>query len=252
MAALAQRREQLATPQLAVPVRFVDLEVGGGGVVEDQVDVEAQQVGAAQEHVALDLVAPDGEEVERTIELVDGQFVRLWQPSDVGQPARCTAQFRAWIVEALCRHGEQRHLVRRAQVSLCQARADGRADAEFLPQGAGGQHNAEFEDGIDRDVGQAGLAAGGQGVDGIGVDDALDGGDEALQGGFVELIGAAEVVDDLRLGALGLGVPDILGEGVVGDGGAIAVTPLGDAQIHAYEAGMKPLRIRSTFSCAYV
>jgi len=56
VAALAQRREQLAAPQLAVLVRLVDLEVGGGGIVEDQIDIEAQQVGAAQEHVMLDLV----------------------------------------------------------------------------------------------------------------------------------------------------------------------------------------------------
>ena len=74
---LAQRREQLASPQLAVLVRFVDLEVGGGGVVEDQVDIEAQQIGAAQEHVAFDLLGPDGQEVERAIELVDGQRGRL-------------------------------------------------------------------------------------------------------------------------------------------------------------------------------
>jgi hypothetical protein len=137
-------------------------------------------------------------------------------------------------------------------VSLCQARADGLADAEFLPQGAGGQHDAEFEDGVDLDVGQAGLAAAGNGTGGISVDDALDGGDQALQGGLVELISAAEVVDDLRFGALGLGVPDVLGQGVVGDGGAIAVTPLGDAQIHAYVLGIIPRRMRLIFSCTCV
>jgi len=68
--------------------------------------------------------------------------------------------------------------VRRAQAGLCQAGADGFADAEFLPQSAGGQHDAEFEDGIDLDVGEIGLAADRQGVGGIGVDDALDGGDQ--------------------------------------------------------------------------
>jgi hypothetical protein len=57
----------------------------------------------------------------------------------------------------------------------------------------------------------------------------LDGGNQALQGGFIELIGAAEGVDDLRFGALGLSVPDVLSQGVVDDGRAIAVTPLGDA-----------------------
>ena len=145
MAPLARRREQLATPQLTVLVRLVALEVGGG--VEDQVDIEAQQVGAAQEHVALDLLGPDGEEVERTIELVDGQVVRLRQPGDVRQPARCAAQFRTRVIEALRRHGEQRHLVRRAQLCPDQASADGLADAEFLPQGTGGQHAAKREDG---------------------------------------------------------------------------------------------------------
>ena len=56
MAALTQWREQLAAPQLAVLVGFVDLEIGRGGVIEDKVNVEAQQIGAAQEHVALDLL----------------------------------------------------------------------------------------------------------------------------------------------------------------------------------------------------
>ena len=251
VATLAQRREQAAAPQLAVPVRLVDFEVGGGGVVEDQVDIEAQQVGAAQEHGALDFLGPDGEKVEGTIELVDGQFVRLRQPGDVGQPAARAAQFRARVVEALRRHGEQGPLVRRAQLCLRQAGADGLTDAEFLPQGTSDQYDTEFEGGIDLDVGEAGFAADRQGA-GVSIDDAVDGGDQALQGGFVELIGAAEVVDDLRFGALGLGVPDVLGEGVVGDGGAIAVTPLGDAQIHAYDVGMRPQKTRLKFSCACV
>src|SRR4051794_30934327 len=92
----------------------------------------------------------------------------------------------------------------------------------------------------------------GGGAGGIGADDALDGGDQALQGGFAELIGAAEVVDDLRFGALGLGVPDIFGEGVVGDGGAIAVTPLGGAQIYAYGVSTKAAGARLKFLCACV
>jgi hypothetical protein len=68
---------------------------------------------------------------------------------------------------------------------------------------------------------------------GIGVDDAVDAGDQTLQGGAVELVGPAEAVDHAGFGTLGCGVPVILGEGVVGDGGAIAVSPLGDTQIHA-------------------
>jgi hypothetical protein len=40
VATLAQRREQLASPQLTVLVRFVDFEVGGGGVVEVSMPAE--------------------------------------------------------------------------------------------------------------------------------------------------------------------------------------------------------------------
>ena len=80
--------------------------------------------------------------------------------------------------------------------------------------------------------GEGGFAAQGQGVGGIGIDDAVDAGDQALQGGFVDPIGAAEAVHHPHLVTLGGGVPDILGEGVVGDGGAVEVPPLGDAQIH--------------------
>jgi len=50
----------------------------------------------------------------------------------------------------------------------------------------------------------------------------------------VELVGAAEVVDDLGDGAAALGVPDVLGELVVADLGAVGVLALRDAEVHAY------------------
>jgi hypothetical protein len=131
----------------------------------------------------------------------------------------------------LRRHGEQGDLVRGGQAGAIRADADGLADAEFFPQTAGGQHDGEFKDGVDLDLGNRSLAAGRQGVGSIGIDDAVDAGEQTLQGGAVELIGPAEAVDDAGFRALGLGVPVVFGEGIVGDGGSIAVSPLGDAQI---------------------
>jgi hypothetical protein len=118
--------------------------------------------------------------------------------------------------------------MRGAQAGAAHAGADGLADAEFFPQTAGRQHDPEFEDGVDLDLSNGGLAVGRQGVGGISIDYAVDAGDQTLQGGAVELVGAAETVDHAGFGTLGLGVPIIFGEGVVGDGGAIAVSPLGD------------------------
>ena len=51
--------------------QLVDLEVGGGGVIEDQIDIEAEQVGGVEEHITLDLVGPDCQKVERAIALID-------------------------------------------------------------------------------------------------------------------------------------------------------------------------------------
>lgn len=233
VAALAQRCVEPAHELLALLVGLIDFEVGGGGVVEDQVDVEPEQVGGLQEDVALDLLAVDREHVEGAVELVDGEPLGLRQPGDVGQPARGAGELRGGIVKPLRRHGEEGGLVRRGQAGTGEARADRLADAEFLPEPARRQHDAEFEDGLDVDLRQRGRATGGERVSGIDIEDAVDAGDEALKGGVVELVGAAEAVHDAGLGAPGLGVPEVLGEGVVGNGGTVAVSPLGDPQVHA-------------------
>jgi hypothetical protein len=229
MAALAQRRVQLAAPGLGALVGLVDLEIGRRGVVEDQVDVEAEQVGRPQEHVALDLLRPDREHVEGAVELIDRQPVRLRQPGHLGQPARRAGELGAGRVQPLGRHGEQRRRVRGGEAGAGEAAADGGSDAELLPQAAGGQHDAKVEDGVDLDLAQAGLGRGAV----AGLEHAVDAGDQAPQGGGAELVGAAEAVDHPRLGAPGLGVPAVLGEGVVGDRGAVAVPPLGFPQVHA-------------------
>ena len=96
--------------------------------------------------------------------------------------------------------------MRSAQPGAGHAGADGLANAELLPQAAGGQHDAEFEDSVDLDLRSDGLAAA-TGVGGIGIDDAVDAGDQALQAGAVDLVSAAEAVDHPRFGALGRGVP---------------------------------------------
>jgi hypothetical protein len=50
-------------------VGFIDLEIGRGGVVEDQIDIDTEQIGCFEKDLALDAVRPDGEEVERAVEL---------------------------------------------------------------------------------------------------------------------------------------------------------------------------------------
>jgi hypothetical protein len=60
VAAPAQWCKQPPTPFLGLLVGFIDLEIGRGGVVEDQIDVEAEQIGCFEKDFALDAVRPDG------------------------------------------------------------------------------------------------------------------------------------------------------------------------------------------------
>ncbi|HUE45531.1 MAG TPA: hypothetical protein VMO81_04690 [Aestuariivirgaceae bacterium] len=92
------------------------------------------------------------------------------------------------------------------------------------------QHHTELEHPLDLDLRQPprGLAVGL-----FGAEHPVDALHQALQRFPVEPVGAAEAVDDARLGAPGRGVPDVLGEPVVGDGRAVPVAPLGDPQVHA-------------------
>jgi hypothetical protein len=83
----AQRRIQPAGELLCVLIRFVDLEIGGARIVEDQIDIETEQVGGPKENLPLNLFRPDRQEVERPIEPIDREPARLRQPSDLRQPA---------------------------------------------------------------------------------------------------------------------------------------------------------------------
>jgi hypothetical protein len=62
VAPATQRGVEATGEFLLVFVRIIDLEVGRRGVVEDQIDIEAEQVGRPEEYGALDLFRPDGEE----------------------------------------------------------------------------------------------------------------------------------------------------------------------------------------------
>ena len=56
---------------------------------------------------------------------------------------------------------------------------------------------------------------------------------EALEGAAIELVGASEAVNDARDGVPLLGIPDVLGELEVLDGGPVGIAALGGAQVHA-------------------
>jgi hypothetical protein len=79
VAAPTQRCIKLSAPFLGLLVGLVDLEIGRGGVAEDQIDIEPEQIRRLEEHIALDPVRPDREEIQRTVKLIDSEIVGIGQ-----------------------------------------------------------------------------------------------------------------------------------------------------------------------------
>ena len=112
-----------------------------------------------------------------------------------------------------------------------QGLVEGLADAEAVPQRQGHMRGPGPASAAQLHVLQGGGASG---LHQLLAGDPRDGGAEALQGLCLQLVGAAKVVQDPGLSAARVGVPVVLGELVIGDGGAVFVLASGGAEVHAY------------------
>jgi hypothetical protein len=83
--ALSQRREGQTPPLVVGDVLLVAFEPSGGGIVEDQVDVQLEQIDAVPEHLLLDRIAVLGQDVQRAIELIEGKVPGRRQPDPSSQ-----------------------------------------------------------------------------------------------------------------------------------------------------------------------
>jgi hypothetical protein len=249
--ALSQRGEGQAPPRVARDVLLVALEPGGGGVVEDQVDVQLEQVDAVPEHLPLNRIAMLGEDVQRAVELVEGQVPGRRQP-DPCQPALVTGELGARPSEALRGHRQQGGLVRCPPLLGRQPGGDRPADAEPGPELCDHVDDAEFEARLDLDPPVMSCRVCGR-LAGVGVEHAADAAHQSLERGAVEAIGAAEAVHHPGLDVAPGGVADVLGEGVVAHHRAVLVPPPRGPKVHAHDRSVSRLlrRPKCTKSCAH-
>src|ERR1700679_2794183 len=98
---------ELSAPFLGLLIGLVDLEIGRGGVVEDQIDIKSEQIRGLKDHLTLDALGPDGEETKSSIERIDAMPFGIWKKRDTGQPAGCTGELRAGLLQPVGRHGEE-------------------------------------------------------------------------------------------------------------------------------------------------
>ena len=151
--------------------------------------------------------------------MIDREFGGLGHPGGIGKPAFGAGAFGTRIVEPVACHREQGGLVRCRQPGLGDAGPDRRADPELVPEVTRDARNAQFEHGVDRDIGRPAASGVLRRIAALTLtQNAVDAADQALEGGVIDLIGAAEAMDDPGFSSFCGGVPDGLGEGVVGDG----------------------------------
>jgi hypothetical protein len=223
--ALAQWLERQPAPFMAGDVLLVTREPGGGGIVEDQVDIELEQIDRPPEHRLLDGVAVLGQDVQGAVELVKAEVARLGQPYPI-EPALVAGELGARPGEALRHHGQKGGRMRCRQLLLIEPGLDRLADAELGPECLGHMHDPELEAGLDRDGGRP-CGRGGDGPTSLARQDPLDACDQPLQGCPVELVGPAEAVHHPGLDIALLGMTNVLGECQVAHHRAVLVPPLG-------------------------
>ena len=232
-------------------VGSLDLEVGGGRVEEQQVDLEVQQVGHREVHglgqVRFDLQQPvhgpvagvviDGIEARHRHPLADplrGRQLGQRFQGPVGHQ-REQHPFGAGIETAARRQGAQRV-----------------ADPQSAPQTIEGPHPAQAT-GVDR--GHRPVAAG-LGAEQRRVGGTQEPGDARHQAGQslpVDPVGPPEVVDHLRRRRPRRRVALVVGQLQVGHPGPVLVLPASLPQAHTYNFTplSHPKQRYQSYSCAY-
>ncbi len=186
-----------------------------GGVVENQVNVELEQIGAVPEHLLFDRIAMFGQNIHGAVELIEPEILGLRQPHPI-QPAFMAGEFGARPIQPLRRHSKKRGFMRRFQFLLADMLLDRSANAELLPHRLGDMHDAEIKHAIDHDIGDLNRLAAGSGPINAAIDqDPANALHQPLQDIAIQVVGTTEAMDDLGLGPLLGLVPHVLGEGVI-------------------------------------
>jgi len=207
-------------------VGVVEFEVGGGGVEEQQVDLEVEQVRDLVKHLLLQLFAHVVEPVHRPVADIVGYFRQAVDVHVVADPVRGGERGRRGQgpVGDEC---EQDPLERGAAPSGGQQLGHDRVDAQPAPQPVEHVGAPEW---ARADEAQARPGGGPQRRG--GVEQPRQRHDQPLGRGGVDPIGPPEAVEDLGSGGSGGGIPVVVHQLQVRHLGAVAVLPLHLPQEH--------------------
>jgi len=222
--------------ELVELVGDVSTEVRGGGVDEDDVAGQVQQVGRAVEDPLGDLGERLQQEVHRRVAGVLAEAQTRADRDALVHPST-GGQLGERLEAAVGDEREQHPLDERRLEAPARGHGGERlGDAEAGPhlvEHVGAAEAARVED-LDLAVARCSGAGDGQAVAAVGLEESADRGDEASERLTVELVGTAEVVDHFGDRAAGVGASLVVGELEVRDDRAVFVLPPRLAQVYAY------------------
>ena len=217
----------------------VDTEGGGGGVVEDQIHLQVEQVCGVKENRLLNFGCVLIEQIHGFVHVPQLQLITGWQVDRL-HPSVPDPEFGVRITQPVGSHRKQSPFVDSRGPGGFSDIDQGLLKTNLLPEPFDGQHRSQGDGPIDL---QASGKRSSRGcklvlllavrIDNSQVADPGDGPTQPHQLLTVELIGAAEVVDDLGDRLSGNRVAFIVGQLVVFDDGAVLVLSSGSAQVHA-------------------
>ena len=227
-------------PQVGPLVGAVDLPVGGGGVDEDDVDVQVEQVRDRVEDPRRDLIERIQQEIHGRVRGVVAEPETVGDRDPLGHPTG-GGQLAARLQRPL-RHQREQHPLGRAALDPTTRGdpAQRRADTEPVPQLI--QHPRPAEAPRVQHLDLAGV----RGRDRLPrVQKPRDRGHQPGQRVAVHGIGAAEAMDHLRRGHPGDRVALAMSQLQIADHGAVTVASLRLPQVHTYTISTYQLLISS-------
>jgi len=205
-------------------VLFVPLEVGRGGVEEQEVHFEVQESGRGEEDFLLDRLVVLQKNIHCAIEMLQGNGGFVAQRHVLVDPLDHAA-LRVGSKRPVGYHGEDRPLHGRGELAIRNRAGEHSLDSDPLPQFP---QKVRPTHRTGPDEAQGAVAArsrkGRRGFERIlGGEEPAQALHQTLDGGEIQLLLPAEIVDDLGFGVSLLRIPDVVGELKIGDDRTIGV-----------------------------
>ena len=207
-------------------VLVIDLEVQRGGVVEDQLHIRIQQIRHAVVDRLFDRPVVIRQEIHGPIQVVQLQRFGAGDLHVLAKPLFVAIQLRGRGAGPVGHHGEQGALDGKVELALTDHVSNDLVDAEMPPDRL--QH---IDIAIGPRIEEPPVRL--RSDDVLGAAAPQDAVGEAFEPfGDGRIVGASAVVDDPGLGTFLFGVPDVLGDLEVGEGGAVGAFLSGQSQVH--------------------